>query len=278
METLATPDFSVMPTKKMKITISDPLVRDAVYLAHKGKCFFTGRPVNRDEMVIDHLYPISKGGTDSFNNYVLTFHDLNLGKSNKVDSDRINRMQSVVNTVYAPRAIRIYEKLKKIRISKRGRKPKDLKLIRRLNLFWADDGEIEVLSNSPLVTEKNIYELLSTLDKFLEIAKRDNCDYCFDVWMTREFGKQIRSIWYQVGGKYFRLIRKTKYYVSNSPEKWAWVYFSQEYFDFLLWKEKEVLALEAIWDIEDEIEYKNKLREFCSKYPPLLKYRDQILK
>lgn len=112
----------------MKITTSNPLVRDAVYLAYKGKCFFTGRSVNRDEMVIDHLYPVSKGGIDSFNNYILTFRDLNTGKSNKIDSDRIHRMQSVVETVYAPRATKIFEKLKKDKNLKREQEAKRFKI------------------------------------------------------------------------------------------------------------------------------------------------------
>lgn len=93
-----------MPTKKMKRSINNPLVRDAVYLAHKGKCFFTGRPVARDEMVIDHLVPVSRKGKDCFENYVLTFSDLNIGKSNKIDENRIDRMKSIIELVYAPRA------------------------------------------------------------------------------------------------------------------------------------------------------------------------------
>ena len=262
----------------MRISISNPLVREAVFLAYKGICFYTNRPVKREEMVIDHFHPISKGGEDTFHNYVLTFQDFNLGKSNKSNSELIPRLQYAIDTVYAPRAIKIYNALKKIKKSKSSRKPKNLTLIRRLDLFWADDFAIEVLTSSNLVTEKNIYEILKSLDKFLEIAQRDNTDFCFDVWLTSELGKQIRSIWYQVAGKYFRIVRKTKYYETSSPDKWAWVYFSHEYMDFLEWREEKSQYLESIWEIEDENEHKKRLNEFCSKYPPPEKYKDQILK
>lgn len=193
----------------MKISTSNPLVRHAVYIAFKGECFFTGRAVERDKMVIDHLIPVSKNGKDCFENYVLTFKDLNIGKSNKIDEDRIDCMKSIVELVYAPRAKKIYEKFNKLKLSKKYRMPKGLILLRRKDLFWADDKEIEVLSDSPLVNEKNIYELLRTIDKFVEIARNNESDFCFDVWLTSELGKQLRSIWYQVGGKYFRLVNKT---------------------------------------------------------------------
>ena len=268
-----------MQKKEMTISISNPLIRDAVYLAYKGKCFFTGRPVAREEMVIDHLIPISKNGKDCFENYVLTFKDLNIGKSNKIDEDRIGRMKFIVELVYAPRAKKIYEKLSRIKLlSKTNRKPKGLILLRRKDLFWADDKEIEILSDSPLVNEKNIYDLLKIIDKFVEIARNNESDFCFDVWLTSEEGKKLRSIWYQVAGKYFRLVRKTKYYDTNSPDKWAYLYFNQEYLDFLAWQEKENESLDEIWELENKEELKEKLQEFCAIYPPSEKYLDDMMK
>jgi hypothetical protein len=268
-----------MQKKEMTISISNPLIRDAVYLAYKGKCFFTGRPVAREEMVIDHLIPISKNGKDCFENYVLTFKDLNIGKSNKIDEDRIGRMKFIVELVYAPRAKKIYEKLSRIKLlSKTNRKPTGLILLRRKDLFWADDKEIEILSDSPLVNEKNIYDLLKIIDKFVEIARNNESDFCFDVWLTSEEGKKLRSIWYQVAGKYFRLVRKTKYYDTNSPDKWAYLYFNQEYLDFLAWQEKENESLDEIWELENKEELKEKLQEFCAIYPPSEKYLDDMMK
>ena len=268
----------IVMLKKMKTLISNPLIRDAVYLAYKGECFFTGRSVARDEMVIDHLIPVSKNGKDCFENYVLTFKDLNIGKSNKIDEDLINRMKSIVELVFAPRAKKIYEKLNKIKSSKKYRKPKGLTLLRRKDLFWADDKEIEILSDSPLVNEKNIYDLLLALNKFVEIARINESDFCIDVWLTSEQGKQLRSIWYQVGGKYFRLVRKTKYYDTSSHDKWAYLYFTQEYLDFLNWREEENASLDEIWELDNKEEYKKNIREFCSKYPPPERYREEIIK
>jgi len=266
-----------MHKKEMTISISNPLIRDAVYLAYKGECFFTGRPVAREEMVIDHLIPVSKNGKNCFENYVLTFKDLNIGKSNKIDQERIDRMKFIVEMVYAPRVKKIYEKLNKIKFSRNQRKPKGLVTVRRKDLFWADDKEIEILTNSPLVDEKNIFFVLKNIDEFVERARSNESDFCFDVWLTREESKKLKSIWYQVGGKYFRLVKKTEYYETNSPEKWAYLYFTQEYLDFLDWQDKESPALDEIWEIENKDEYEKKLKEYCAKYPPPEKYRDEIL-
>jgi 5-methylcytosine-specific restriction endonuclease McrA len=90
----------------MKLSISNPKVRKAVFKAYRKRCFFTGRPLTEDEMVIDHLVPKSRGGKDSFENFVLTFRDFNLGKSNKLDEELVRMKWSVI-TVYAPRAIKI---------------------------------------------------------------------------------------------------------------------------------------------------------------------------
>jgi hypothetical protein len=267
----------VMQKKEMKISISNPLIRDAVYIAYRGKCFFTGRPITREEMVIDHLMPVSKNGKDCFENYVLTFKDLNIGKSNKIDQERIEFMKFAVEFVFAPRVKKIYEELNKIKLSKKQRKPKGLITVRRKDLFWADDKGIEILTDSPLVDEKNIYFVLKSLDKFVEIARNNESDFCFDVWLTSEESKKLKSIWYQVGGKYFRLVKKTKYYETNSPDKWAYLYFTQEYLDFLIWKDKESDALDEIWELENKDEYKEKLKEYCAKYPPPERYRDEIL-
>ena len=74
------------------------------------------------------------------------------------------------------------------------------------------------------------------------------------------------------------MVNKTKYYDTNSPDKWAYLYFNKEYLDFLVWKEKENESLDEIWDIENKEELNNKLQEFCDKYPPPERYRDEILK
>ncbi|WP_423839098.1 HNH endonuclease [Trichlorobacter lovleyi] len=52
-------------------------MKKASYRAHKGQCCFTGRPGSEEDLAIDHLIPESKGGEDTFENPVLTFHDLN---------------------------------------------------------------------------------------------------------------------------------------------------------------------------------------------------------
>jgi len=92
----------------MEVKPNAPIVRKAIYHAYKGKCFYTGRLIKPDQMEIDHLIPVSKGGKNCFENYVLTCKDINLGKSNKCD-DEILRMSWAVKNIYAPRAKRYYK-------------------------------------------------------------------------------------------------------------------------------------------------------------------------
>jgi hypothetical protein len=47
------------------LSISNPMVRKAVYAAVGGKCFYTGQPLPQDGFQIDHVIPQMKGGADS---------------------------------------------------------------------------------------------------------------------------------------------------------------------------------------------------------------------
>lgn len=45
-----------------------------------GTCIYCGHPVTLDEMQIDHIIPRSKGGLDSFENFVCSCSECNQGK------------------------------------------------------------------------------------------------------------------------------------------------------------------------------------------------------
>ena len=91
---------------------NNPKVRDAIYETFGGCCFYTGRHIAREEMVIDHLIPLAEQGPDCIENYVLTFADLNSGKGSKVN-DKILQMTCIVETVYAPRVQKILARMGK---------------------------------------------------------------------------------------------------------------------------------------------------------------------
>ncbi len=278
----------------MKKTISNPMVRKAVYKAFKGQCFFTGRPVSEGDMVIDHLVPKSKGGYDSFDNFVLTFKDLNLGKSNKYDGE-LERMRWTVKKVYAPKARKIYESLStsaEIIVGNEYeenckfilkqfktciRKPLNLHKIRTKDLLWVEDEKIEILSESSSINDKDSYELIKALETFTNIALQYGSDYCTDVWLTKELKLQLKSLWYSVNGNFFEPIKKTVYYDSKSYEKWAYVYFTKHYIKFLSWRDEINEFMEKIFEIKDGKEHKKQLRKFCSVFPPPERYAYEML-
>lgn len=146
-------------------------IRDAVHEAFREKCFYSGRPVSREEMVIDHVIPISEGGKDCIENYALTFADLNSGKHAKLD-EALERMAWTVRKVYAPR---VHDALKRknivssknkkdvIRIKKikfkqfhaRHKQPDYQQLLKKEDLVWSGDDGLRIVSASPAITEEN---------------------------------------------------------------------------------------------------------------------------
>lgn len=48
--------------------IMDPYTRRLLYKQYDGKCAYCGQHRNHKHMTIDHIIPLSKGGTDDFDN------------------------------------------------------------------------------------------------------------------------------------------------------------------------------------------------------------------
>ena len=89
----------------------DYKLREAIYKAFDGKCFYTSQEVRKEDMVIDHVVPKSKGGEDSIYNYVLTTSGVNSKKSGKIDNDGVEPILYLIKLVYAPKVLRIIKKL-----------------------------------------------------------------------------------------------------------------------------------------------------------------------
>jgi hypothetical protein len=87
------------------IPISNRKLRDAVYQGFGGRCFYTGQPVLKADMAIDHIIPKNEGGKDSVFNYALTSKKLNAQKRAKLEMGMIDRMLYIVKLVYAPKVI-----------------------------------------------------------------------------------------------------------------------------------------------------------------------------
>ncbi|MDR7318942.1 HNH endonuclease domain-containing protein [Brevibacillus nitrificans] len=95
-----------------KISKSNPTLRKAIYKVHQGKCFYTGREIAFDDMVIDHILPVSKGGQDIISNYVPTTTEINSKKSSKVEEDLIERVLYINKLNYAESVLKTFLSLK----------------------------------------------------------------------------------------------------------------------------------------------------------------------
>ena len=98
-------------TKHTEIIVADPILRKALYSAHDGKCFYTGRLVAFEDMHIDHIIPKAKGGKNCIANYVLTCGAINIRKSAK-HSDKFAAMAAELNQLlYVEKVIDEYKNL-----------------------------------------------------------------------------------------------------------------------------------------------------------------------
>ncbi|MEM4702878.1 MAG: HNH endonuclease domain-containing protein [Candidatus Pacearchaeota archaeon] len=103
------------------IPINDPVLREAIYRAFKGRDYYTGEPITREDMVIDHIVPRCYGGLDNVYNYVLTSKRVNSTKSDKFDPDAVFGVLYIVSTRYAKRVLDIMSQIgdKKKKVEKR---------------------------------------------------------------------------------------------------------------------------------------------------------------
>lgn len=79
-------------SKKMKYTE----VREIVYRRYNGKCAICGKGIAIEEMTIDHIIPLSKGGDGSFSNMQCTCDSCNLMKHYLTNEEFFRKAFSVV--------------------------------------------------------------------------------------------------------------------------------------------------------------------------------------
>jgi hypothetical protein len=58
--------------------------RKTVFERDNGICYLCSQPVNPDNWHLDHIHPISKGGTESYDNVAVTHPSCNLSKGDKL--------------------------------------------------------------------------------------------------------------------------------------------------------------------------------------------------
>jgi hypothetical protein len=83
----------------------DPRVRRAIHRAHLGRDFYTQAPLPIEDMTLDHVIPLSKGGRDNLFNLVPTSGSLNMLKGDKVDAVALVSMLAIIRLYFGPRAL-----------------------------------------------------------------------------------------------------------------------------------------------------------------------------
>ncbi|MCM2357044.1 MAG: hypothetical protein NDI77_02765 [Geobacteraceae bacterium] len=145
--------------------------------------------------------------------------------------------------------------------------PDNLKPIRNKDLFWVEDKKIFLLSSIPDLSCEQVFEIEKEIQFYTELALKNQADYCFDVWLTAEHAKKLKSIWYNVDGSFLKIVNKIQYYEKTSEEKWANLRFSKQYMKFLKWQIETNECLERIFELSGGDEYEKQLKRFCSYFP-----------
>ena len=126
---------------------TDPDLRVAIFEVFKGKCFWSGRDVQQDDFEVDHVVPVSKGGKDEIENFVLSDSDINKQKSDLIDTDFVERVLYIVRTVYAPRVVSVLTRIKKERA--KVKKERKSSIPRSNNIRIATEDSFEAVWGVP---------------------------------------------------------------------------------------------------------------------------------
>lgn len=70
--------------------------RMSVYNQSEGRCVYCGRFIPFDEMTIDHIVPLSKGGTNYEKNLQCCCKECNLMKQDLLERDFYRKMKEIL--------------------------------------------------------------------------------------------------------------------------------------------------------------------------------------
>lgn len=93
------------------VFLRDPLVKalvkETTYEVHKGVCFWTRAPLDKERFALDHVLPKSRNGPDSLFNLVPTSIHINNIRGNAFETEAVIACLSIIRMVYGPRALRL---------------------------------------------------------------------------------------------------------------------------------------------------------------------------
>lgn len=70
--------------------------KKTVYAKCNGKCAICGKPVKFQKMTVDHIKPLSQGGTNEFSNLQLACHSCNRLKNNFTEEEFYDLVERVL--------------------------------------------------------------------------------------------------------------------------------------------------------------------------------------
>lgn len=103
-----TQQYSKVPEKKFK---GKP-TKEGLLIRDRGLDGYTGELLDPSEATIDHVVPRSRGGTDTYDNTVLTTKIINNTKGNKLNSEVGLKL---LVTPHAPKPIKVSHTIRKAR-------------------------------------------------------------------------------------------------------------------------------------------------------------------
>lgn len=103
-----TQNYSKVPEKKFK---GKP-TKEGLMIRDGGLDGYTGEVLDPSEATIDHVLPTSRGGTDTYDNTVLTTKEINNRKGNKLNGEV--GLQLLVNP-HNPKPVKVSHTIKKAR-------------------------------------------------------------------------------------------------------------------------------------------------------------------
>lgn len=82
-----------------------------MFMVYSGKCFYSGRNLELEEIHIDHILPKKEGGKDNIENYVLCCQELNLLKNDSYSIGFVKVVSEFNKLVYCNKVVSTYNEL-----------------------------------------------------------------------------------------------------------------------------------------------------------------------
>lgn len=82
---------------KVKRIIIPKTTKETVYENGHGVCAICGKPVSQQDFTIDHIIPLSRGGSNNIDNFQIACYDCNELKSNRMDSELTTGLTTILS-------------------------------------------------------------------------------------------------------------------------------------------------------------------------------------